>query len=616
MADCITSNGVASMMANRNPDSNAASSVNIVVQVLELKRIGSSARFTTMVSDGSQKLRAALPSSLNSLAEAGQLQERGTLRILDYTFSNVAGKDVLMITKGEVVGPALEFEHGIKREMDVKPTIRLEVKPTFQVESKAGKGNHNFRSAAQIVQEQRGNAAPASMMGISRRVYPIVSLNPYQGNWTIKVRVTSKGPLRSFKNARGAGNVFNVELTDEDGTQILATMFKEAADKFFDKLQLGKVYFISKGSLRVANKQFSNVNNDYEMTLNANSEVEEVPEDAASIQMPAMKYKFVKIDALGPYVNGRELVDVLGIVQSVGSIVMIRRKNSNEEIPKRDITIADESQKTVVVSLWNNMAMNEGATLSNTVNDSPVLMVKSLRASDFQGVSLSTTSNSMVAINPDIPEAIALRNWHSESGGAVSLTPAGASLPGGVVRVMGQSSNASRAVLSEATLPSVGEDKPAYFNVRAVISFIKPDQAMWYLACVNCNRKVTEESSTSYWCEGCQKHSEKCNRRYILLAKLSDATGEAWISAFNEQAEQILGRSAEDLSLLRSQVGEGKEYEAALCKAQWAPLVFLISVAQTEYMNEKRQRITVRSVGSVDWAAECKLLLESIAKLK
>jgi hypothetical protein len=68
------------------------------------------------------------------------------------------------------------------------------------------------------------------------------------------------------------------------------------------------VYFISKGSLRVANKQFSNVNNDYEMTLNANSKVEEVPEDAASIQMPAMKYKFVKINALGPYVNGRELV--------------------------------------------------------------------------------------------------------------------------------------------------------------------------------------------------------------------------------------------------------------------------------------------------------------------
>jgi replication factor A1 len=51
---------------------------------------------------------------------------------------------------------------------------------------------------------------------MSRRVYPLVSLNPYQGNWTIKVRVTNKGPLRTFRNAKGEGSVFNVELTDED----------------------------------------------------------------------------------------------------------------------------------------------------------------------------------------------------------------------------------------------------------------------------------------------------------------------------------------------------------------------------------------------------------------
>ena len=60
------------------------------------------------------------------------------------------------------------------------------------------------------------SAAPAARMGVSRRVYPLVSLNPYQGNWTIKVRVTSKGSMRSYRNARGDGSVFNVELTDED----------------------------------------------------------------------------------------------------------------------------------------------------------------------------------------------------------------------------------------------------------------------------------------------------------------------------------------------------------------------------------------------------------------
>ncbi|KAJ0081249.1 hypothetical protein Patl1_11073 [Pistacia atlantica] len=49
--------------------------------------------------------------------------------------------------------------------------------------------------------------------------------------------------MRTYKNARGEGCVFNVELTDQDGTQIQATMFNEAARKFYDRFQLGKVYY-------------------------------------------------------------------------------------------------------------------------------------------------------------------------------------------------------------------------------------------------------------------------------------------------------------------------------------------------------------------------------------
>lgn len=82
-------------------------------------------------------------------------------------------------------------------------------------------------------------------------------------------------------------------------------MFNEAATKFYPKFELGKVYYISKGSLRVANKQFKTVQNDYEMTLNENSIVEEVEGEAF---VPETKYNFVRIDRLGAYVNGRELV--------------------------------------------------------------------------------------------------------------------------------------------------------------------------------------------------------------------------------------------------------------------------------------------------------------------
>lgn len=94
------------------------------------------------------------------------------------------------------------------------------------------------------------------------------------------------------------------------GTQIQATMFNEAASKFYPKFQLGKVYYISKGSLRVANRQFRTVQNDYEMNLHEKSTVEEADGEAF---IPETKYNFVKIDQLGSYVNGKELVGKISI---------------------------------------------------------------------------------------------------------------------------------------------------------------------------------------------------------------------------------------------------------------------------------------------------------------
>lgn len=82
-------------------------------------------------------------------------------------------------------------------------------------------------------------------------------------------------------------------------------MFNEAAKKFYPKFELGKVYYISKGSLRIANKQFKTVQNDYEMTLNENAIVEEAE---GEVFIPETKFNFVKIDQLSSYVNSRELI--------------------------------------------------------------------------------------------------------------------------------------------------------------------------------------------------------------------------------------------------------------------------------------------------------------------
>ncbi|XP_076944780.1 replication protein A 70 kDa DNA-binding subunit D-like [Bidens hawaiensis] len=258
---------------------------------------------------------------------------------------------------------------------------------------------------------------------VPRQIYPLASLNPYQGNWTIKVRVTSKGHMRHYINTRGEGCVFSVELTDDDCTQIQATMFKTAARKFFELFELGKDYYISNGYLKGANRQYNRVDNDYEMTLNENSQVEEAVNEP--IFIPDVKFNFVPIDQLRPYVQQKELIDVIGVVQHVSSTMSIRRKADNETVPKCDITIADDRMKSVIVSLWGALATGIGSKLLDMFDASPTVAIKSLRVSDFGGLTLSTITKTIIQINPNSHESQKLKTWYGSEGSVATFESVG-----------------------------------------------------------------------------------------------------------------------------------------------------------------------------------------------
>ena len=47
---------------------------------------------------------------------------------------------------------------------------------------------------------------------------PVKCLNQFSSDWRIKVRVTKKHDIKTWKNANGTGELFNVDMIDEDGT--------------------------------------------------------------------------------------------------------------------------------------------------------------------------------------------------------------------------------------------------------------------------------------------------------------------------------------------------------------------------------------------------------------
>ena len=53
---------------------------------------------------------------------------------------------------------------------------------------------------------------------------------------------------------------------------------------------------------------------------------------------------------------------------------------------------------------------------------------------------------------------------------------------------------------------------------------------------------------------GAKYDSFPASFRYIMVLKVSDPTGEAWVSVFNEHAEKIIGCSADELDRIRKEV--------------------------------------------------------------
>jgi len=90
------------------------------------------------------------------------------------------------------------------------------------------------------------------------------------------------------------------------------------------------------------------------------------------------------------------------VVTQVGELGSIRRKSDNTEAQKREVTLLDDSRRTVSLTLWGSFATEQGEQLANMV--APVIVVRSLRVSDFNGVSIGTVARSLLVVEPTASE--------------------------------------------------------------------------------------------------------------------------------------------------------------------------------------------------------------------
>ena len=73
-----------------------------------------------------------------------------------------------------------------------------------------------------------------------------------------------------------------LELVDMYGTQIEGTFFNSAADVFDSKVFEDKVYLFSNAAIKMANKKFTSIRNDFCIVFEKTSSIVEVEDDSLS----------------------------------------------------------------------------------------------------------------------------------------------------------------------------------------------------------------------------------------------------------------------------------------------------------------------------------------------
>ncbi|KAM9846419.1 replication protein A 70 kDa DNA-binding subunit-like [Aulostomus maculatus] len=439
--------------------------------------------------------------------------------------------------------------------------------------------------------------ATSTSPGSTAKVIPIASLNPYQSKWTVRARVTNKSNIRTWSNSKGEGKLFSFDIVDESG-EIKITAFNKEVDKFFSLVEQGKVYYITKATLKVANKQYSKLKNDYEMTLHAHSTIIQC-DDTQGI--PTTQCDFVSIAEL--YDRDKDdILDVIGVCVSADDVSLITTK-ANREVSKRALNLIDTTGKMVTATLWGDEAVKFDGS------GKPVVAIKGARLSDFGGRSLSALFSSTVMVNPDIPEAFRLRAWYDREGYALesqSLTE---------TRSVASGAKLNWKTLSDIKDEKMGQgEKAEYFSCVATVVYTRKENCL-YQACptANCNKKVIDQQNGLYRCEKCDREFPNFKYRLILSANLADFGDNQWVTCFQETAEVLLGHSAETLGQLRDT--DEDEFEQVFQKANFRTHIFKNRVKLETYNDESRVKVTVLEVQPVDHREYSRRLLANIHKL-
>lgn len=175
-----------------------------------------------------------------------------------------------------------------------------------------------------------------------------------------------------------------MELVDKYGTHIEATFFNDSAIEFDKKIEENRVYMWSNGSVKMANKKYTSVRNDYCLIFDKRSVIDPASDDGTICRQA---FDFTPIAELRDAFQ-KKSIDAIGIVIECEDKEQIKLK-SGQQKSRKHITIVDDSLCSICITVWGDTMCDKLYNLK----PGDLLACKSVRISDFNGKSLNVSDD-------------------------------------------------------------------------------------------------------------------------------------------------------------------------------------------------------------------------------
>ncbi|KAI1928164.1 Replication factor A protein 1 [Ophidiomyces ophidiicola] len=576
---------------------------NPIVQCLHVKLLappsGGNDRYRAVFSDVSNFVQTMLASSLNHVASSGALHRGSFVRLKSFQANSVKGKRILIVLDLDVLEDLGECDKiGDPKPLEITSS-EAENSTSTSISGNGFYGAQRQNPPPQPQQQYHQRTGIPTMAPVHANIYPIEALSPYSHKWTIKARCTSKSAIKTWKNRNGEGKLFNVNLLDDSG-EIRATAFKEQCDLLYPLFEEGSVYYISSPCrVQMAKREFSNVNNDYELTFERDTVVEKAEDNE---DVPRLRYNFTSIADLQSVEKGTT-IDILGVLKTADQVTDIPSKSTGKRYTKRELTLVDDTGYSVRLTIWGTMAT------SFEEMPASVLAFKGVKVSDFGGRSLSLLSSGSMIADPDIEEAHKLKGWYEAQGKFDQFASHSFSDPASAT---GSRQDPFKTIAQIRDEQLGMSEKPDYFFLKATVIFVKQD-SMCYPACLQegCNKKVIQLDSGQWLCEHCEKSHTKPEYRYILSTNVADHTGQLWLNCFDDVGRSIIGMTADSLMELKE--NDDKAASETVLDANCQTWNFKCRAKLDTYQNQQRVRYQVLTATPINYSVEASKIADLIA---